>query len=613
MTSGTRRIGFPLAGRLLASRLLAGRLLAGFVLAGSIFASGLLVATGAIAADKEQREELAAQARGVLRTHCHRCHNGPGSEGGNLDYLDVAALTKAQLIQPGAPDRSRLMQRVAKAEMPPKPDRLYVEEAEVIRRWIAAGAPAFPMAEAARQQVGLEAVLTAVRDHLRQAPSDDRPYLRFFTLHNLANDPRTSLDDLRSSRAALSKVLNSLSWNPKIHVPRAIDEAQVVFAIDLRDYDWDRTDVWQKIMRAYPYGLKYRNHPQRALQSLDAELEELTGCMLPWIRADWFIATATRPPLYHRILDLPGTARELEERLKVDIAGSFRDPRPDRIARAGFHKSGVSGQNRLVERHRSAYGYYWKSYDFKPDSPRTRLTRFPLGPLNLFPANEHPFASQAFIHDGGEIIFTLPNRLQGYMLIDGQDQRIDEGPIQVVSDALKTSGTNSIFNGVSCMACHKHGVIGFQDVLRDGHAVFGDAQRAVEKLFPPQKEMDQLLAQDERDFLAALEATIGPFVKVAENQQLDIKDFAEPVGEIARRYRLGFLDLRTVALEIDLQQPEELKKKVGEKTFKQLGLEALLRTGGVISRLEWESSSEQRDGISLMQELARELGFDIVK
>jgi mono/diheme cytochrome c family protein len=208
-------------------------LLAGFVLAGSILASGLLVAKGAIAAEKDQQEELAAQARGVLRTHCHRCHKGKGSEGGDLDYLDVAALTKAQLIQPGAPDRSRLMQRVAKAEMPPRPDRLYAEEAEVIRRWIAAGAPAFAMAEAARQQVGLEAVLTAVRDHLRQAPSDDRPYFRFFTLHNLANDPRASLDELRSSRAALSKVLNSLSWNPKIHVPRAIDEAQVVFAIKL--------------------------------------------------------------------------------------------------------------------------------------------------------------------------------------------------------------------------------------------------------------------------------------------------------------------------------------------------------------------------------------------
>ena len=612
MTSWARSIGFVRTGSLLSAVLLAAVLLSGVLLSGVLLAGGL-GSSAAAAADGAKLTDVTARARSVIQTHCHRCHNGRGSEGGDTDFLQVAELTKAGLLQPGQPERSRLLQRVAKAEMPPKPDRLFVEDAEAIRQWIAAGAPAFPEAENARPYIDLEAVLTAIRDHLRRAPRDDRQHLRFFTLHNLANDPRVSLDDLRLYRAALSKVVNSLSWKSKIELPRAIDGPEVVFAIDIRDYDWDRTDGWQKVMRAYPYGLKFRNHPQRTLQSLDEEIDELTGCPLPLVRADWFIATATRPPLYHAILDLPRTARALEEQLKVNIAEGFLEPRPDRIARAGFHRSGVSGQNRLVERHRSVYGYYWKSYDFKPDSPRTRLTRYLLGPLNLFPDGQHPFASQAFVHDGGEIIFTLPNRLQGYLLIDGGDQRIDEGPLQVVADALKTSGTNAIVNGVSCMSCHKHGVIGFQDVLREGHAVFGEPQRAVEKLFPPQKEMDQLLAQDERLFVAALEEAIGPFVKVAENKNRDIKEFAEPVGELARRYRLGFLDLRAVAREVEQRQPDDVKVKVGERSFKKLGLEALLRPGGVISRLEWESSSERREGISLMQELARELRFDIIR
>jgi hypothetical protein len=44
-------------------------------------------------------------------------------------------------------------------------------------------------------------------------------------------------------------------------------------------------------------------------------------------------------------------------------------------------------------------------------------------------------------------------------------------------------------------------------------------------------------------------------------------------------------------------------QKVSERRLKQLGLEPLAAEGGVITRLEWEAV----DGVSLMQELAREL------
>src|SRR5262245_23334617 len=128
------------------------------------------------------------------------------------------------------------------------------------------------------------------------------------------------------------------------------------------------------------------------------------------------------------------TARDLERKLGVYVADNFKR---DKLARAGFTASGVSGQNRMVERHESPYGAYWKSYDFKSNAGRGNLFRFPLGPA--FAGN--PYADQAFAHDGGEIIFNLPNGLQGYLLVNGKDGRIDEGPVEVVSDSLKTSGT----------------------------------------------------------------------------------------------------------------------------------------------------------------------------
>ena len=54
------------------------------------------------------------------------------------------------------------------------------------------------------------------------------------------------------------------------------------------------------------------------------------------------------------------------------------------------------------------------------------------------------FLLQAFEHAGGEIIFQLPNKLQGYLLVNSKDERIAAGPIEIVSDALQTSGTATI-------------------------------------------------------------------------------------------------------------------------------------------------------------------------
>ena len=60
----------------------------------------------------------------------------------------------------------------------------------------------------------------------------------------------------------------------------------------------------------------------------------------------------------------------------------------------------------------------------------------------------------AFEHDGGEIIYALPNGLQAYMLVDGKDARIDAGPLDVVQDRNQHSGNPTIVNGISCMGCH---------------------------------------------------------------------------------------------------------------------------------------------------------------
>lgn len=579
----------------------------GPLMAVSLFA--LLPLAPAIADDDPNL--IAAQARGVLRQYCHRCHHGEGSEGGDFDFLKHPDLVRKvggdqPLVVAGKPDESYLFERVVKNQMPPKSirERPSTADKEILRKWIAAGAPVFvDAAGPQRKFITLPETLAAVRDHLQNSPRSEREHLRYFTLTHLHNNPNVLDDDLRLYRAALSKAINSLSWEPNIIRPESIDKTETVLVVNVRHLGWNG-DLWRAVMAAYPYGLKYRNHPTEDLRKLDEEICNLTVCDMPLVRADWFVATATRPPLYHTLLQIPKTAGQLEKRLGVSVRDNFE---MDNLARAAFAKSGVSGQNRLVERHattKPAGGAYWKSYDFKPDAGRAKLVRFPLGPLNLFPEGKHPFAGQAFIHDGGEIIFSLPNGLQGYMLINGKDERIDEGPVQVVSDSLKTSGTPSIFTGLSCMACHKHGMIELKDTIRDANAVFGDAEKKVRKLYVEVKRMSELVQQDEKRFLDALEKCIGAFLRAGPDAKKPLKEFPEPIGEVARTYRIGFLDAKAVACELDLVDPNTLLIKVGETNLKKLGLEPLLK-GGVISRLEWEAV----DGSSLMQEVARVLRY----
>jgi mono/diheme cytochrome c family protein len=571
-----------------------------------ILAAALAVVGPAAAQDKD---DLARQARQILTVNCYRCHGQNGSaEGGFGKALDFASHLGGKVV-PGDPDKSRLFKRAGKnKDMPPEEEKQRPTDAEiaVLEKWIQAGAPAPPAdAEPARSFVGLADELTAMRDHLRKVDRADRPYVRFFTLRHLHNLPgdRVKGSDLRVVRAALSKVVNSLSRRKDIVVPKACDPAGTVLAVNLKDLDWDRPGPWEAVLRAYPYLLLHDKAPDQAeTRDLAAEVYELAGTTGPAVRADWFVATAARPPLYHTLLDLPTSAGRLERDLGVDVAANIRTGAKAR--RAGFNASGVSGHNRLVERHPSRDGAYWKSYDFTSSAGRGNLFVYPLGPA--FP--DHPYPRNVFRHDGGEVIFSLPNGLQGYFLVDGKDDRIDEGPIAVVSDGKKTSGTPAIVNGLSCMACHAHGTIPFADQVRDGHILGGAARDFVKRLYPEAAEMDELVAKDRRRFLAALEEAVGPFLKVGADKGRPIEDFPEPVSAIARWYLGQELGPEEAAREVGLSDVKTFLRAVENNArLQELGLFPL-RRGNAIKREVWESRAE---GFSPFQVAARELRLGV--
>jgi tetratricopeptide (TPR) repeat protein/mono/diheme cytochrome c family protein len=472
----------------------------------------------------EEKTDLTGKARQVFRTNCYRCHGQEGAVEGGMNYvLDLTKLVSRKKVVPGEPAKSKIFKRlISKTNpMPPEEEKSRPSPAdiEIIRQWIEVGAPD-GATHGDRQLISEAAVIHAISTDLQKLEARARPFVRYFTITHLYN-AGFSEDELETYRHGLSKLINSLSWETAIAKPQAIDPARTIFRIDLRDYRWSRR-TWQRLLDEYPYGVLLSSAEFRAVQAT-------TECELPYVRADWFVHAASRPPLYHALLRLPETEAELLALLKIDGDG---DIQAQRVVRAGFNSSGVSRNNRLIERHATAFGAYWKSYDFAGNAGRKNLFAHPLGPGN---------DESSFRQDGGEIIFHLPNGLLAFLLVNGQGRRLDEGPVQIVS--VKSKPDPRVINGISCMFCHSRGLIDKADQIR-GHVLknpqaFPDIDiKTVLALYPEEKRFSASLAEDTERFQRAVQGTgaklggTDPIVALSERfeSELDLTLAAAEVG-----------------------------------------------------------------------------------
>ena len=90
------------------------------------------------------------------------------------------------------------------------------------------------------------------------------------------------------------------------------------------------------------------------------------------------------------------------------------------------------------------------------------------------------------------------------MLTDGKGSRINAGPIDVVFDRAGILGGPQIVNGISCMYCHREGMISnFRDEIRGADAVGGDARHKVLEIYPTHEEMKKLVLGDADLFIRA--------------------------------------------------------------------------------------------------------------
>lgn len=209
----------------------------------------------AAAAAPPDAAALAQKARAVLEANCHRCHGHDGTNEGGFNFvLDRQRLVARKKVVPGDPARSRLYQRLVSGDdpMPPADEkpRPGKDDLAILKQWIEAGAPDFGPAAVRRGVISTGDMLNAIRADLERVPERDRRFTRYFTLTHLHN-AGLSADELQSYRHGLSKLVNGLSWGGKVVVPRAVDPAQTVFRIDLRDYQWNEK-VWDAVVAVNP-------------------------------------------------------------------------------------------------------------------------------------------------------------------------------------------------------------------------------------------------------------------------------------------------------------------------------------------------------------------------
>ncbi len=541
-----------------------------------------------------------------MRQYCTSCHGAGERYQGAFPALDLASIASNKaFVTPGNRNASGLYLSVSTRRMPTASPRPSDAEIEALGQWIdslAASAQPETVGTVAPTPRGRD--ILAYRDYLSAINLDisamqpaDRPYARYFSYRELQNsmfaceNMDAFMGRLNFYKAGFNKMLNSVSNGRRLIVPTPVaDTRDMIVRVDLRDLNWT-PELWERLVSEYQYGVDPASEP--LLQPIALQ----THTKIPLVRTDWLIAYAGKPAIYYDLLQLPKTIGEYERSIGIDVN---RDIIEGRVLRAAFREgnSGVSEHNRMVERHDMPHGgYYWKSYDMAGSQGLQDLFKLPHGPLEI--EAQLPEHLKAFHHDGGEMVFSLPNGMQGYYLSEANGQRLDIGPTSIVSNRNRPRSKGiEIVNARSCFDCHADGILRKADDMRThierSPNFTSKQQELLLKMYVTQPEMDRYYNADREKFVNAL-AQIGAAEQLATGgyRSLPGPGDAEIITWNADMYE-DKLDMSRLAGEFDLT-PEEFERRIirtQEPVARSLAIDWItqLKSGEPIARKEVEEN-----------------------
>ncbi|HTV17487.1 MAG TPA: hypothetical protein VMG12_02420, partial [Polyangiaceae bacterium] len=261
--------------------------------------------------------------------------------------------------------------------------------------------------------ISSDAVLVSVARDLQSLDREDQAFARYVTLANEANANGCGAA-LNVSRAALNKLVNSLSTETTVEVPVAVDANETLYRLDLRDFGWDRSidvdgtvfvDGWEAIIASSPYAIPFEGD-----DADDAAAD--SGTSVPVLFGNALVAAATNGPLYYGLLGISDNIDAFViDDLGVDVAA---DRQNAEVVRAGLGGTGVGRFEFLAERHDIEFrqGVLWQI--FSDENGAEALIDDPLST----PSSEER-----------EITFTLPNGFLAHALAAADGQRLNESAL----------------------------------------------------------------------------------------------------------------------------------------------------------------------------------------
>jgi len=465
-----------------------------------------------------------------MAKYCRSCHG----DGQDFERIFPTGTMESIKNDPAVVDRNNPLasalytsiKQGTKGSMPKSGPRPSAAETEYVKSWLDSlkfsSLDPNVKVEAGRVKVEETDIMAAIAADVSNRSNDFR-YVRFDHLYNseeLCESADAFQRRLTVYKNGFAKFVNSLSYERQLYLPVDVPGTSgLVQRIQLPKLGWSQQN-WDLLETKNIFAVKAGSN-----QSDYSKIVSKLDTNLPIVKADWFVAIASKPDIYNIMLDIPKNIAELERRIGVDPE---REIDNRNVIRAGFLEgfSGVSGNNRLIERFDlPGNGYYWKSYDFAGNVGLQSLRENPHGPDGV----DMPEGLEPFEFDGGEMIFSLPNGLQAYYLSTSAGDELLEAPVEIVNfEQDRVPGQElTIFNGLSCMTCHESGIISKKDQIRDAittsSGVSVSAKSLIKDIHPENDELEEIYRADRNAFLDAIhEIGIGDKSEGAVND-IDVR------------------------------------------------------------------------------------------
>jgi hypothetical protein len=535
----------------------------------------------------------------LLRDHCKQCHSVEGT--GQLPmhaHADPAtahqfALTRVNLREVPA---SRLVQRQGieghqcwsndcKADSAQMQQKVQ-QWADAVKPYLATSTLQLPPGPVTDEQV-----LQWIAADKANVAAADAPFIKYASLHRLQNRiPAPTFDAMNTARAGISKILNSTArYAPAIVNPVAIDPFNLVYRFDIRTYwgyrraasflgvgqlsqDPSRaTEIWNRVTQGNINAddLKVNNDTPANSRAKDTPtFPNIAGFFPEYVDATQLGYTLSRPDVYNEIMSLPGNSALLERELGLDTKKG--------VASWNFVAvdDAITINKRLLLRAPIRDGYFWKGVDpfaqapfIFYERPVPEMDQFSLVKTTpVFDSMGNYSESYGITTDtngalvGGpqaqasEMIFSLPNGLQGYMIGGAANQiRVDAFPFIVVDprrggaladDVPFRFGAGSslrLLTPASCMSCHVDGMNRTSDNMRpfvDANPGKFDAATVeqVKALYPGTEWVRTTIEQDRDPFIKAMAQIRGGMIVGIEDKSL----YVEPIMYLFENAQLLF-------------------------------------------------------------------------